>query len=97
MGRPKKKEDTEATAEEAIQIQHDEQDNEEAPGPAKGERFTCNAMPSLSFLVGNDKYQFSEGAFVTNDPEVVKAVRGLQYFGVHIFADNQDLNPEVPE
>jgi len=92
MGRPKKQLDKNPTTSE---IAADERELED-DGPVMGERFTCNAFPNLSFLVGSDKYQFQGGEFITDDPKIIKAVCGLQHFGACIFADNPELNPQMP-
>lgn len=66
----------------------------EVPKKRTIERFTCNVIPKLSFAVGPNIHYFKDGVFETDDPKIVEAVCGLQYFGTKIVPDNRDLLPE---
>jgi len=58
---------------------------DERPAGRIRKRFVCNRYPHYCIAIGKKMAQFEGGVFVTDDPQLIKAIEHDQYFNVYVF------------
>lgn len=65
----------------------DEETKEAGPAPepeVKQARFVSNVFPEMALIIKGQYLRFKSGELVTDDPDVIEAVRKDPWFGIHI-------------